>query len=524
MGYRVSGILKLPDGAPANNAEIEFISRKNFSPLVQELKSNINCSATGAYDVTLEYGEYAVIVYPGGTYPAALGTIILAADTVAGQDLPTLLQQAGWQPATPEYITHINTWLAQANASADRANNEASRATTQADRAKSEADRAAQITGINTVMDAIALAAIPLPDVWVPLSDSLRMITGYGRNVLVGSDVVASMVNFSRSTTATYIGKDGQLKTATANEPRFEKEGLLIEGQSTNLIVRSQQFTWPDGNGPSPGVQSPNTDPQSSALIPTIDVSPGRRRPLVSGVLTVGKKYTISFRAKSNGGAISQLANQLTGAVYPAVSVDEWKTYSFTGVATSLSVDFQITGTSVSIAWIQVEESSFSSSYIPTAGAEVTRTGDVCSLQASGNWPNGDFVIAANLSYTKGLAENPILFVSGKDTPTTGFINTFLRDTNAPPDNRLAWYGATTSFLATSGALSTAVFRNRSGMMDIVYDGKILSMGAGVQNAAVPAVRIYLGSYGPFQFLNGHLCNLRIWHRALSDEQIKAIA
>lgn len=121
MGYRVSGILKLPDGTPANNAEIEFISRKNFSPLVQELKSNIRCSATGAYDVTLEYGEYAVVVYPGGTYPAALGTIILAADTVAGQDLPTLLQQAGWQPATPEYIQQIAQWLAETNASASAA-------------------------------------------------------------------------------------------------------------------------------------------------------------------------------------------------------------------------------------------------------------------------------------------------------------------------------------------------------------------------------------------------------------------
>lgn len=115
MGYRVKGILKLPDGAPANNAEIEFISRKNFSPLVRELKSNIRCSATGSYDVTLEYGEYAVVVYPGGTYPAALGTIILAADTVAGHDLPTLLQQEVWQPATPEYVQQIQVWLSQAD-------------------------------------------------------------------------------------------------------------------------------------------------------------------------------------------------------------------------------------------------------------------------------------------------------------------------------------------------------------------------------------------------------------------------
>lgn len=121
MGYRVKGTLKLPDGSPASNAEIEFISRKNFSPLVQELKSNILCGPTGAYDVTLEFGEYAVVLYPGGTYPAALGTITLASDTSAGQDLSTLLQQAGWQPATPEYIQQIAAWLVEANSSATSA-------------------------------------------------------------------------------------------------------------------------------------------------------------------------------------------------------------------------------------------------------------------------------------------------------------------------------------------------------------------------------------------------------------------
>ena len=146
MGYRVKGTLKLPDGSPASNAEIEFISRRNFSPLVQELKSNILCGLDGAYDVTLELGEYAVIVYPGGTYPAALGTIIIAADTVAGQDLPTLLQQADWQPATPEYIQQIAQWLAEANASATRATASASAAkvsetNSKASETAAEADR-----------------------------------------------------------------------------------------------------------------------------------------------------------------------------------------------------------------------------------------------------------------------------------------------------------------------------------------------------------------------------------------------
>lgn len=149
MGYRVKGTLKLPDGTPATNAEIEFISRKNFSPLVQELKSNIKCSATGAYDVTLEYGEYAVIVYPGGTYPAALGTIILAADTVAGQDLPTLLQQAGWQPATPEYIQQIAAWLAEAGELASKAEASATSAANSASTAGAAVSSHANATGLH---------------------------------------------------------------------------------------------------------------------------------------------------------------------------------------------------------------------------------------------------------------------------------------------------------------------------------------------------------------------------------------
>ncbi|WP_227656717.1 hypothetical protein [Aeromonas caviae] len=137
-------------------------------------------------------------------------------------------------------VIKVPSWskiASEGEGQAARAKVEADRSRDEANRAKDEADKAAGI---------VAAAALPLPDVWAPLSDSLRMITGYGRDVLVGSDVVARMVNFSRNSTATYIGKDGQLKTAAANEPRFEKEGLLIEGQSTNLFNKAAgtNFSW----------------------------------------------------------------------------------------------------------------------------------------------------------------------------------------------------------------------------------------------------------------------------------------
>lgn len=55
-----------------------------------------------------------------------------------------------------------------------------------------------------------------------------------------------SLINFVRTTNATYVGSDGFLKTANVNQPRFEynpvtkqAKGLLLEVGSTNLISNS---------------------------------------------------------------------------------------------------------------------------------------------------------------------------------------------------------------------------------------------------------------------------------------------
>ncbi|ENB8230739.1 phage tail protein, partial [Escherichia coli] len=86
----------------------------------------------------------------------------------------------------------------------------------------------------------------PLPDVWIPFNDSMDMITGFGpgyKKITVRDDVVTipsdKIVSFSRASSATYINKSGALTIAEINEPRFEKEGLLIEGQRTNYLKNS---------------------------------------------------------------------------------------------------------------------------------------------------------------------------------------------------------------------------------------------------------------------------------------------
>ncbi len=69
------------------------------------------------------------------------------------------------------------------------------------------------------------------------------MITGFApgyKSITVGDDVIAlpseKVVSFTRASTATYIDKSGCFAESAINEPRFEKDGLLIEGQRTNTF------------------------------------------------------------------------------------------------------------------------------------------------------------------------------------------------------------------------------------------------------------------------------------------------
>lgn len=268
MGYRVKGTLKLPDGTPASNAEIEFISRKNFSPLLQELKSNIKCSATGAYDVTLEYGEYAVIAYPGGTYPAALGTIILAADTVAGQDLPTLLQQAGWQPATPEYIQQIVAWLAEtgglasqaaasataakvsetsAAASKDSATTSATAATNKASEASASAATAA-----SKATEAINAATSATASKNAAASSATTASNGASTTTTKASEAAASATNAAASaaTATTKASEAAASATSAANSASSAGAAVLdAERRSLERATGGMQTIIYDGTG-----------------------------------------------------------------------------------------------------------------------------------------------------------------------------------------------------------------------------------------------------------------------------------
>ncbi|MCN5175480.1 phage tail protein, partial [Escherichia coli] len=85
---------------------------------------------------------------------------------------------------------------------------------TEATSAATRAENAARIAE-----DAADPASVPpLPDIWLPLNDSLEAITGYApgyKTITIGSDEITVPVNgicqFSRASSATYIDKSGHI-------------------------------------------------------------------------------------------------------------------------------------------------------------------------------------------------------------------------------------------------------------------------------------------------------------------------
>lgn len=395
-----------------------------------------------------------------------------------------------------------------------RAKVEADRAKTEADRALTEADRAAGI---------VAAAALPLPDVWAPLTDSLRLFVGNGREVKVGDDVVARYVNYSRSTTATYTDKNEDMKVAAINEPRFERNGLLIGGQSSNLIPTSTAF-----QSALPGV----THEQAAnpafphPIIRVIKPSGDGDVRTISAELIAGTVYTASMYFDKNAtpsarvfyGVSSIAATMVRSGV--VVGGLERYTATFTCQASGahqIRFGAFVAAFDFVAGCPQIEALPFASTYQPTTGAAAARAADVVTLPQSLNLGesqlgfslavefdsiNPDGYRVFDLSDFSGvLATGPSVVVRHAGKAVSGV--------QAPLGQRhhLAYT------VAADGTITVAM------------NGKIVAVqqtapGSSSNKAAIVLGNIWNG--GNARPLYGHLRDLKIWtKKPLTADQLK---
>lgn len=416
----------------------------------------------------------------------------------------------------------------------------------QAARAKTEADKAAASAAL--AGDIVAASALPLPDVWAPLTDSLRLFTGYGREVKVGEDVVARMVNFSRNSTATYIGKDGQLKTAAANEPRFEKGGLLIEGQSTNLVPNSKNPPPTSSETRVTLVASPYGDVFKFAAATTNNSTKDVR----IATLTAGQLVTVSFIAKKAeidtvavgfDGMFAAIFNLTSGSVSGAIPSGSFATITPIGdgfykatVTTTTTQDVtpslrlkgngafaaNAVGDGMLIGNIQAELLPFASSYIPTNGAAVTRAADQAWLPAAGNRFIGGLYAAAFefdlLGRVTGAGFSRLVDFDnsgGSDRQHISITENGQLQCVMGPSQTAA---SVTGKLAGRAAMRMSNFALNV-MMDGVASSSVTAAGGGFSANN----RIVLMNANLFNLPSyGHIRNLRMWSKhPISNDQLR---
>jgi len=212
---------------------------------------------------------------------------------------------------------------------------------------------------------------------------------------------------FDRSqNTATRTNKNGLIESVDADIPRLNYEvtngvvdfcpHLLIEMNSTNLVIQSNNFSAGGWNVANVSVSSSNTTSPEGKLnaskITTANISHSLYLDLTTTASTV---YTFSFFAKR--GTMSDLKYRVRDlsnnadivaatSYYSQTSNQYWEriSVSFTTPSgcTSTRVypvsNSGVTGT-MFLYGCQVEEESYATSYIPTSGSTQTRASESCT-------------------------------------------------------------------------------------------------------------------------------------------------
>jgi hypothetical protein len=197
-----------------------------------------------------------------------------------------------------------------------------------------------------------------------------------------------NLITYTRLLAATYVGSDGLIKTAAANEPRFthnpttlESLGLLVEEQRANLLLWSRTLTnaaWVATNI-TPAKDQIGADGISSSAS-KITASAANGTILQSVTSASAARATSAYVKRITGtGAISM--TQDGGATWTAVTVsNSWERVSIpSATVANPSVGFRVStsGDAIAVDYVQCENGSLPTSPIETTTISATRNADV---------------------------------------------------------------------------------------------------------------------------------------------------
>ncbi|HAO1161701.1 TPA: LamG domain-containing protein [Escherichia coli] len=410
------------------------------------------------------------------------------------------------------------------------------------------------------------------------------MITGYGPGAKkvtidgeekrISSDKVVSL---SRASNATYINKSGVLTEAGVNVPRFERNGLLIEGQRTNYFANSNApELWNSNSGLSKsetktdkrGFKYATFGPGSySGGEGTYGIISGSQQNNISVVK--GDAVTISFRARGkNARFIAKFSKGETPVTVAAFLIDSETLDAFTsgsdasnvtvknvvrdGDWVAVEVVYEVTDDSayinggiqivqkagttyddtsfIEVTTPQIEKGSCASSFIITGSAPATRASDIVDIPVTNN------IVPRPLSCLVEVHRNWVIPTSSSPRIITT-VNVASNDEQmlltfrAPQSSDVeplpyCQFGVRQSFTpidTKTGAFMVAGFVLKADSeFKCVTNGKFGPTTTTTWQNPGAANTLRIGGSAPSgdRHLFGHVRNLRIWHKALTDAQL----
>ncbi len=415
---------------------------------------------------------------------------------------------------------------------------------------------AANLDSMNSLK---AVGNIKNPLLELPLLNSLAFSHGLGS------------LTFARASIGTYIDRYGVLQSAAIDEPRFEKDGFLVEGASTNKVVRNKEandVAWtkadltvtPDDETGSDG---------ATTMDKLVEATTTAQHRILQGVtVTNGANVTVSVEVRADERTKIALVVTVGGVARAVVNFDLatgsiLSGPSFSNGAAAIPLNpaqiiprangtFRLTlpvnlpsgdtapqhrihllndagadnylgeaGKGLHIIRMQLEELEFASSDIETVASPVTRTADIANLTIAGNLglqaDAGAILADAIMIGNRGATADQVLInVNGEsfrriklNHSSDGFPRAIWADQNFVLDS----VGVTPGQLRRYGMVFDGT--NARGWID----GEAPAAALAPSSFDALGSSIELGSAsGGYAF--AHLRNVRIYDRALSDREM----
>ena len=354
--------------------------------------------------------------------------------------------------------------------------------------------------------------------------------------------------DFSRGSTATYVGRDGLIASAASGVPRIDftndtKGHLLLEPSRTNSIPYSEDFTTYNDNHLSIESNTQETlSPQGIYNATKFTATGTDPYIFKSGINVTANTQTASIYVKGVGNSIGKQGRILfwyigtAGGSSTSITftlTSDWQRVEGSSTPTSsgtlaIRVDLPNVaevGDESYVYGFQMEEGSYATSYIPTTGATSTRNADLCNNSGSAQDFNSEegvlYAEVASLAENLGGSKNFAI----SDGTNNNVVKFVFRSSGSQIGVAVKSNGTTTvnnTYNMTVSNFFKMAFKFKQDDCALWVNGtEIATDTSATMPLALNTLRFDRGDGGN-DFI-GKVRNLQVFTEALTDEQLQEL-